>query len=156
MIVFLPVSRLLINRYYYSWFGVALNQVGLCDCKALHFPQHPVKLKFLINTNELATSLSSNPYYQLSRAPGDNIHLTITRKFGEVPYTFTFDNGDDYRNDSGTKFDVRLADNFRTPNSKIEDNGYTMIDDLAVTDEQKRQLKSDIFVTCEWNIKFPL
>lgn len=147
----------LINYYHFSWTGYLFDKAGLCEYKTVAvavkngFPQ---KLSYDFDLPSIAREMRKNPNYQAG-SYYHNRGAVVVRKFGNINYQISFQNsGGSYEgfnlNTSADNEKYSLpsivGENCTTPNYKLKENVFIMIDDLPLTDTQKFEMKNYVSV----------
>lgn len=147
-----------INRYYYSWTGLVLNKVGLCEYKSVSVFGHngyPKPMSFRFDTQFIAGEMSKNSNYQVNNRYNGN-GTVVSRNFDGVIYKLYFENrGGSFEGfnlgtgiDDDPRFDYPApgGEKCTVPSYTLKKNVLTMIGDLPLTDEQKDELRKSVWV----------
>jgi hypothetical protein len=145
-----------INQFAFSWAGLILNKIGLCEYKSIRVPRsdgHNEKLSQSYNIPQMTSIMSMNRNYEVNNHYGGD-GLRISRMFNGVKYNvifvnnsgvseFNLDNLNYNGYPSGSKAD---GEKCTTPSYFVEKNAYRMIDDLPLNGLQKAELKQYVTV----------
>jgi hypothetical protein len=165
MLVVFVVIALMINYYHYSWTGYLFGKAGLCDYKTAALPVKngfPQKLSFDVDPQLIAAEMLKNPAYEVE-SYFRNRGTVVTRKFGDVNYQISFQNSQgsyegfnlNTSNDAEKhSFPTITGESCTTPDYRIRENVFTMIDDLPVADFQKEEMKEYVRVAKVFRGKF--
>lgn len=156
-LISIAVILFVTNRYFYSWAGLISNKVGFCEYKTVSVPGHngyPKQMSFRFDPQIIAREMSKNKNYQVNDHYNGNGAL-ISRNFDGVIYKLYFENrGGSFEgfnlgtgiDDPGYDFPAVGGEKCTTPSSLLKKNTFTVIDDLPLTDQQKNELKKNVWV----------
>ena len=156
MLVLLIVSLYLVDRYVYSIFGVSLKAVDFCDFKTVTIKKensNKLRLSYDFDTETIAREMSKKDNYVVKIISGSTI--LITRKFGGVTYKMTFMHPDNLGGgfNVGTSIESSIenptttgGEKCSTPDYILADRINSMVDDLPLTEAQKKEMKQNIGV----------
>lgn len=164
--LFLAVGSLLvIDRYYYSWTGVILSKIGFCECKTISQNDNGwggKKLSFRIDIEKVKAHLSSNPNYELGYRNDKGYYLSLSRTFGSVKYFLVLNNLN-YRLENVTAINAHtevnsawLGEDCTIPYRTIEKRLETIIADLPLSNDEKKELLNSISIHSQANFRLPL
>lgn len=146
-----------LNRYYYSWTGLLLSKIDLCDYKSVSVMGnngYPKQMSFRLDPQFIAQEMSKHENYKVNaRYNGDG--AVVMRNFDGVIYKLffqarggsflSFDLGTGL-NDPRYEWPVTGGERCATPSYVLRKNAFKMIDDLPMTVEQKDELKGSVWV----------
>lgn len=144
---------LVVEGFWYSWLGAVQHKVGLCRFKTIssHAPNAgPVKLTFAIDPEAVTAAMENNLDYRVGRLPNTS-SFVVSRDFDGVSYNLIFK----YLHPAFDGFDLgtssldhRPAKSLpcSTPVREVQQNVMLMIEDLPLTEDQKKELKTHIIV----------
>ena len=94
LIVFVTLTIMLIaiNHYVFSWTGLILSRIGLCEYKIIGVPTWnglDKRLSYVVDLPHVASVLSSNPNDKVAY---HNDALEVSRNYGDVEYNIVFHN----------------------------------------------------------------
>jgi hypothetical protein len=157
------IALIVINRYVFSFTGVLLSAINLCKYKSIGVGVangHNKKLSYRIDFVLFASSLRPNGNYELIQ--NENYRLQISRRFNGVKYNMVFENPVN----SASEFNLSTYNSLGYPGGSIvggerctmpgywiERNVYLMIKDLPLSDSQKAELRENVVVAPEGNLR---
>lgn len=164
----LGLSSLAVDRYLYSWTSY-LRPFG-CEHKSVNVAYGNERLREQYDLIEIGNTLRTDPDYQIE-SPFDKEQFTegslnISRVFGSVKYrvglgkhisggehyfSVRFSN---YTYDTKNRNGSRHGESSTTPNHRIEQNMYMMINEMPLNDIQKTELKEKVTITCSPTTRF--
>lgn len=167
LVIALPAS-LYINYYYYDW-SSHIRPFG-CSDKQIRLSSNGEILQIDIDMNKLGSWLKTNENYSFFKTGADeedfndqrvgfsrvfdgfvySVYLTKSNKteLGKTKIWLVFNPSKDMYSIAGYKS--------TTPTAHIQKNVDTMINDLPLNEEQKKEILNSIDIKCRQNNRLPL
>ena len=152
------LSLIVINRYVFSWAGLILSRVGLCEYKTVGVPPpngYNQKLSQSYDIPQITAAMRLNPNYRVNDHFNGN-GLFLSRTIEGVRYNVIFENHNGMSEFNLNTYDLDggyypngLATggaSCTTPSYAIERNVFRIIDDLPLNESQRAELKKNVIV----------
>src|SRR5256885_13342822 len=94
IVFFFFLSLFLINRFVFSWAGLILSGLSLCEYKSINVPTengHNKTLAQSYDLRQIASVMKSNNNYEVNDRASGGLGLVISRTFNGVKYNIVFD-----------------------------------------------------------------
>jgi hypothetical protein len=137
-----------IDYYLVSWTVFLLETANICSHKSFSTNS---KLSSSVDTQYIKNEIRKNQNYRINDKYQSGSGVNIQRDFGDVIYNIRFENKEKFEFDTSVSIEkYRISylhgEACSTPNYFIRKYFVTMIDDLPITDAQKKEMKNSFWV----------
>ncbi len=173
----LGVISLAVDYYFYSWtafikpFGCEYKSIGTVFTIGIS-DDRDRNLEQQYDLIQIGDAIKSNPNYRLvaprGQEPYNKGSLSVSRMFGDVKYNIRIDKGRTslgeftkigFSNPYSEVYNKDLpfgGEKSTIPNYYIKNNINQMIDEMPLNDDQKKELKEKVQISCSPTSRFSL